>query len=475
MAERLAKFSGFPVIVRPLEDYPLQLRNPRYEGYSTRDNTRNRSNANAVPSGSTQRVSSAGSDAPCDGGVHVQGDNGSAAERRPEGNRDPHEEDPGRPLARPPPLTAQDAAPTEIVHKTDVTLRFLKISQDHGNFIQVITAAKKPRRPPFGIERVSEPFIHAHVHLEFRSDEDTMVDNAYGSVGFLAKRPWCLETGYLDKDPGQARPEESLNSLPSLETSEIWGVDRLRMNCDWANETSGYCGLNTRITQRETNKLLASRIQVNYGLSVEVDTLDRTVSMLEIVIPNDGSVQQIPDVLFIYRHQMHCWVKSDSRPGIKGIMVFATHIVPDMFTKKPLKISQRCEVDLLNPNSRQTNGSKSSTASMWRTAKDFTLRVAKIPGVKQGLSLCRRIFPSRNWKTKNEQAKVLPIYARRPIGWDHTRERWCYPLWPKLDSKPQDLPPGSKARWFLKWGDEDGADCTSSETSSTAGGYSWRR
>ncbi|CAA7265378.1 unnamed protein product [Cyclocybe aegerita] len=453
-AEELAKISGFPVIVRPLEEYPSRLR--AGANMQNRFTAKSQPSRSSSPQSDTQRTT-----------IHAQDEETKAPERRPE-NRDTEDEEGQGPPPPPPPLL-HGANSQEIVHTTGTTLKFSRNAQDCGSSIQLTTQLKlyppnerEPRVPFFGIERVPEPYIKSHIRLEFKSDDSTEIDSGLGSVGVLAKSPSYLKAAYLDDiehvriaggKPSQSfNVVEGKNTTPSTEAedvqrSEILLTDFLRMDSDWEDTTSCYRGVNTRIRRRGTSELPASgtAVEVKYVVDVAVRSLDR---------------EEIPNVSFIYCHQIHCWVKGESKAGIKGIALLAAHIIPNMFIEEPLNISHCGEVDLRNSNIGQTSEDKELASTRWQTVKDhFTRGITKVPGVQQGLGLYRSIFSFRNRKTKSKEQDSSRVCET--VGWDYTKKTWCYPIWPKLDFELQPSLPGSKATWVLKWGDGDGVDRTS--------------
>ena len=60
-----------------------------------------------------------------------------------------------------------------------------------------------------------------------------------------------------------------------------------------------------------------------------------------------------------------------------------------------------------------------------------------------------------------EQGTKVPVSTLvshgRSVGWDHTRLRWYYPIWPKFNSNLDRSLDKSTMKWILDWPHEDEA------------------
>lgn len=57
-----------------------------------------------------------------------------------------------------------------------------------------------------------------------------------------------------------------------------------------------------------------------------------------------------------------------------------------------------------------------------------------------------------------EQGAKVPVstlvshgWNRRNVGWDHTKLKWYYPVWPKLDCNLDPSSDHSTMKWILDW------------------------
>jgi hypothetical protein len=76
-----------------------------------------------------------------------------------------------------------------------------------------------------------------------------------------------------------------------------------------------------------------------------------------------------------------------------------------------------------------------------------------------------------------EQGTKVPVstlvshgWNRRNVGWDHSRLKWHYPVWPKLDSNLDRSSDKSTMKWILDWKDDDDDEVVPTEAISVGDG-----
>ncbi|KAJ6577891.1 hypothetical protein B0H19DRAFT_1370951 [Mycena capillaripes] len=452
-ARTLAEISGFPVMIRPIDDDPVSNFSVLDRSEETSTGGENEQDESEDWAGSENSEGEASEDFQNseyevdlddgDGnGIAVQDQSSrrniaGPALRIRGGRGDDSDEEDGQPQ---PPWISK-------AHRAAVGLKLWPDEENKYSLdIRTQTRFQLQSQYPEEDSMVTQPEVIGRVLLKVEAKATVLPDRSYTSLGFLAHR----ERSVIDRDfidCGFDHPDQTLKSIDQQAVGQTVAVNAGYMNLhpDIA-AAAAWSKKRTKTVELADNKP-TPRCSIFHEPGERWSEGGKSYASYDITtVPGKNSTTGMKHPL--KAEFVIIWISDPTlKSKVRGLLVLMTTYIPNIRTTKALELGEELEVHFA------TNISKKDPPPPPGNM-DLSLSITPIEANKSQKNSLSELFTDirRKWSPNKEPTLAdLPLQEYISRGWDVGNGRWRSAAWTSLDKDFRNTELEASTRWKIEW------------------------